>query len=55
MDIEDFNTVVPFQIFAQFGDVYVHAAGSKIVVVPPDLCQCKFPWHKVVLMQRKEP
>ena len=37
VDVDNFNLGVVFEVFAQFGNVYVHAAAIEIGITAPDL------------------
>ncbi len=42
MDVHDFDLGVVFEVFAEFGDENVHAAGVEVAVVAPDLFEGVF-------------
>ena len=50
VDVYDLHAAVFFQIFAQFGDVYVHAAAVEVGVAAPYALQRQFAWQQVVLV-----
>ena len=48
MNIHDLNIGIVFQIFAQFGNVHVHAAAIEVSVAAPDFFQGMFSRQKIV-------
>jgi hypothetical protein len=41
MNVDDFHLWIIFQMFPEFGNIHVHAAGIEIVVVDPNGFQGK--------------
>jgi len=50
MYIDNLDLVIILQVFAQFGNIYVHAAAIKIRIAAPDLFQRLFPRQQVIHM-----
>ena len=54
MNIDDLYIGIRFQVFAQFGDVYIHTPCVKIIVIDPDGLQGKIPLKYLVNVVTQE-
>lgn len=54
MDVDDFQGRVSFEVFTQFGDEDIHAAGGEVVVGAPDLGEGDGAWQHFVEVLGKE-
>lgn len=44
MNIHNFDIGIVFQVFTQFGNVYVHAAAIEVGIATPYFLQGQFAW-----------
>ena len=54
VNVEDFDVIVIFQMFTQFGDINVHAAGIEIIVVNPNGFQSEVTLQNLVSVLVKQ-
>jgi hypothetical protein len=50
LNIHDLDIRIVFQVFTQFGNIYIHAASIEIGIAAPDLFQGALAWQQVILM-----
>ena len=45
MNIHDLDLRIIFQVFSQFGNIYIHTAAIEIGITAPYFFQCLLPWQ----------
>ena len=54
MNVDDFDRIIGFQMFAQFCNVHIHTASIEIIIISPYSLQRKISLQYLILMSTKQ-